>query len=131
MIIKIIREVLGRTIVLFNYLTLPTPIERTIEQQQWVDKETQKMALYQFYACPFCIKTRRAIHRLNLSISYKDAQHNIQHRETLQQQGGAIKVPCLRIESDQQTIWMYESSDIIDYLESRFAENTKTIASTS
>ncbi|MXY52559.1 MAG: glutathione S-transferase domain-containing protein, partial [Gammaproteobacteria bacterium] len=30
-------------------------------------------------------------------------------------------VPCLRIESAAGTRWMYESADIIDYLDSRLA----------
>jgi hypothetical protein len=36
-------------------------------------------------------------------------------------QGGKIKVPCLRIEENGQTTWMYESKVIIDYLDKRFA----------
>ncbi|HAI96784.1 MAG TPA: glutaredoxin, partial [Methylococcaceae bacterium] len=35
--------------------------------------------------------------------------------------GGKLKVPCLRIEEDGKVSWMYESSDIINYLEDRFA----------
>jgi glutathione S-transferase len=30
-------------------------------------------------------------------------------------------VPCLRIEENGQTTWMYESKVIIDYLDKRFA----------
>ena len=36
--------------------------------------------------------------------------------------GGKIKVPCLRIEENGESRWMYESNDIIRYLESRFAK---------
>ena len=43
-------------------------------------------------------------------------------REELLAGGGTIKVPCLRITDDAgDTSWMYESSDIIAYLQGRFA----------
>ena len=35
--------------------------------------------------------------------------------------GGKVKVPCLRIEEAGGTRWMYESNDIIAYLEQRYA----------
>ncbi|MBT7717899.1 MAG: glutathione S-transferase domain-containing protein, partial [Halieaceae bacterium] len=36
--------------------------------------------------------------------------------------GGNLKVPCLRIDQGEQDYeWMYESKDIIQYLEARFA----------
>ena len=39
--------------------------------------------------------------------------------------GGNLKVPCLRIEErDLGYRWMYESSDIVHYLESRFVANS-------
>ncbi|MFA4912707.1 MAG: glutathione S-transferase N-terminal domain-containing protein, partial [Burkholderiaceae bacterium] len=44
-----------------------------------------------------------------------------QARAELQQGGGKVKVPCLRIDEAGQTRWMYESDDIIAFLERRFA----------
>jgi hypothetical protein len=36
--------------------------------------------------------------------------------------GGRLKVPCLRVvDAAGGESWMYESKDIIDYLEGRFA----------
>ena len=36
--------------------------------------------------------------------------------------GGKIKVPCLRVNDEQgKSTWMYESSDIIEYLQTRYA----------
>ncbi|MGL4271981.1 MAG: glutathione S-transferase N-terminal domain-containing protein, partial [Pseudomonas paracarnis] len=77
--------------------------------------------LYQFHACPFCVKTRRTLYRLNVPVALKDAKNNEQDRQTLLEQGGKIKVPCLRIEENGQTTWMYDSKVIIDYLDKRFA----------
>ena len=35
--------------------------------------------------------------------------------------GGDLKVPCLRVEDGQGEVqWMYESGEIIGYLEGRF-----------
>lgn len=120
MLLKIIREGLGRVVVLVDQITRPTPMTRSPELQRDVDAAVQPMALYQYFACPFCIKTRRAIHRLNLPIALRDAQNDPEHRAALAADGGKIQVPCLRIDEPGGTRWLYESSDIIAYLEERF-----------
>jgi glutaredoxin len=120
MLLKIAREGLGRIVVFIDRITRPTPMQRSAEAQQAVDIALQDTALYQYFACPFCIKTRRAIHRLNLPIALLDAQNQPQHREALAQGGGKIQVPCLRIGADGDSRWLYESGDIIRYLEQRF-----------
>lgn len=122
MILKFIREALGRIIVFINFMTKPSKIVRSREAQEWVNKEAKNMALYQFYACPFCIRTRRTIEKLNIPIEYRDAQNNPAHRQELLKGGGDIKVPCLRIEENGRTRWMYESGDIIQYLHDRFGQ---------
>lgn len=126
MILKAVREGLGRIIIFFDWLTRPRKLKRTDEAQAQVAQAVQGVSLYQFYACPFCVKTRRAIHRLNLPIAVRDAQNDPVHREELLQGGGRIKVPCLRLDEvdsngEVTTRWMYESGDIIDYLEKKFA----------
>ena len=52
---------------------------------------------------------------------YYYAKHDGEHRQALEQQGGRIKVPCLRIEENGQSTWLYESKAIIAYLDQRFA----------
>ncbi|MCE2570515.1 glutaredoxin family protein [Motilimonas eburnea] len=123
---KLIRWLLGRIILLVNALTPPKSLQRTPERQQQVDKQTQSLALYQFEACPFCVKVRRQIKRLGLGIELRDAKNDLQHQAELQAGGGRVKVPCLRIDQrneqgEIQTIWMYESSDINAYLAKEFA----------
>ena len=122
MILKILRNSLGMLIVFLNQITLPKQLKRSAEEQQQVQQKANKLSLYQFYACPFCIKTRRAIHRLNIDIDYRDAMNNETHRQALKNGGGSIKVPCLRIDEGEKTSWMYESSDIIAYLEKEFGQ---------
>ena len=120
MIIKAIREGLGRVIVLGDYLSRPKAIERNEQEQARIDESVSHMSIYQFYACPFCIKTRRAIRKLSLPMEYRNAQAPGQFRSDLEKLGGKIKVPCLRIEEDGEDRWLYESDDIIAYLQRRF-----------
>ncbi|MDZ7804575.1 glutathione S-transferase N-terminal domain-containing protein [Thiohalophilus sp.] len=119
---KGLRALLGPFMLLGDKLTTPRSIKRSAQEQQQVDEQTRKLALYQFRTCPFCIKVRRAAKRLSLDIEKRDALGNPAHRQELLKGGGEIKVPCLRItEDDGQVRWLYESDDIIDYLQQRFA----------
>jgi len=65
-ILKITRNGLGLIIVFIDWLTRPKKIVRSASQQEAVQETMRGLSLYQFYACPFCVKTRRAIHRLNI-----------------------------------------------------------------
>ncbi|NMK48635.1 glutathione S-transferase N-terminal domain-containing protein [Achromobacter sp. Bel] len=121
MIVKALRVGLGQLIVAGDALTRPRPQKRSPQGQAAVNQEAAALALYQFHACPFCVKTRRAMHRLNVPVALHDAKRDPQAREQLLAGGGKVKVPCLRIEEAGDTRWMYESSDIIAYLEQRFA----------
>ena len=121
MLIKALRIALGQLIVFLDFITRPRPLKRTAEAQAVISQEASKLALYQFYACPFCVKTRRTLHRLNVPVSLRDAKNDSQARQELEQQGGKIKVPCLRIEENGQSTWLYESKAIIAYLDQRFA----------
>jgi len=120
--VKVIRWLLGRLVLLFDALFAPKPMVRPNEVQQGIDEQTAKLKLYQYLACPFCVKTRRAIRRLGLNIETRDALHDPTYREELITQGGKQQVPCLQITHDDGSVeWLYESSGIIDYLQSRFA----------
>jgi len=119
--IKLIRNFLGLIIVIIDFLTRGGKLKRSAEQQAKVETELAAMSLYQFYACPFCIKTRRALYKLNLPMQTRDASAGSQFRDELLSGGGAVKVPCLRIEQDGKIQWMYESSEIIGFLQQRFS----------
>jgi len=120
-LLKITRNALGYSIAALDLISRGKGQQRPAAEQADVDAQTASMALYQFTACPFCIKTRRAIHRLGLTIEKRNAMNNASARRELEQQGGKIKVPCLRItQPGKDDIWMYESGDIIAYLQQRF-----------
>lgn len=115
----IIRWILGKIILLVNFIFSPKQLKREAEQQAEIDAQTKSLQLYQYQACPFCVKVRRNMRRKSLNIEIVDAKLQ-ENKEQLQSLGGMLQVPCLRIEEDEKVTWMYESSAINDYLDSRF-----------
>jgi len=127
---RTLRLVLTPFLLLGDKLTTPKGMERDPVEQARVDAETETLALYQFSACPFCIKARRTIQRLGLNIELRNSQHAGEHRQALLEGGGKVQVPCLRIDHpDGRSEWMYESQDIVAYLQDRFGEHGVTEAS--
>ena len=123
---RTLRVILTPFLLLGDKLTKPKSMERDPAEQAQVDAETSELALYQFNACPYCVKVRRAMHRLALNIELRDAQSDRENRDELIAGGGRPQVPCLRIpHADGSVEWMYESGDIIRYLEERFGKNSR------
>ena len=117
----IIRLILGKLILLLNWVFAPKSVQRDPEQQAGIDSQTEMLTLYQYEACPFCVKVRRAMKRHGLNIEVRDVKRNDLAKQELLAGGGDLKVPCLRIgEGERGFHWMYESRDIIGYLEGRF-----------
>jgi len=119
-----IRWALGALILFFNWVFTPKGVKRETEIQAQVDAQTTNLALYQYKACPFCVKVRRTMKRNTLNIETRDAKRSDIARDELIEGGGKLKVPCLRIEEKGKVSWMYDSSDIINYLEDRFGVET-------
>ncbi len=118
----VIRWILGTLILTLNWLFTPRGVKRSADAQIAMDEQTAKLALYHYRACPFCVKVRRAMKRQSLNIATRDVKRSEAAKEQLLSGGGNLKVPCLRIENEQGGVeWMYESADIINYLNSRFA----------
>jgi len=121
MLLKLLRNALGLIIVFGNWLSKPKPIQRTHTDQEQAQKAVAGHSLYQLYACPFCVKTRRALHRLNVDLEIRDINKDPKNRQALETGGGRVKVPCLRVQEGDEVRWMYESDHIIQYLEQRVA----------
>jgi glutaredoxin len=118
---RALRLVLTPFLLLGDRLLRPQQIVRPPAEQQAVDARTRALALYHFPTCPFCLKTRRTLHRLALSVELRDAQHDPAHREALIAGGGKAQVPCLRIaEADGGVTWLYESDAINAWLDREF-----------
>ncbi len=119
---KTVRAVLGPVLLLKEKLTPPTGIVRSHSDQEMVNRQCQALALYQYKACPFCMKVRREMGRLSLNIQRVDAQPPGADRDALTREGGQTKVPCLKMtDAAGDSQWLYDSEKIIGYLRERFA----------
>lgn len=81
----------------------------------------QELSLYSSASCPFCVRVLRHLELLNIDLEVRST-HLPEHRQALIAGGGRATVPCLRIEEPQGSRWLYESLDIIDYLQQRFGQ---------
>jgi glutaredoxin len=118
---KTLRAVIGPFLLLGDWLTRPKGVVRSAADQQAVDARTRKLALYHCPTCPFCLKTRREMHRLSLDIELRDARNDAARRSELAAGGGKPQVPCLAItDADGGTTWLYESGAIIAWLNREF-----------
>ena len=116
----VIRWILGRIILLLNFIFSPKKLKREESAQAAIDDQTKSLQLYQYEACPFCVKVRREIRRQGLNIAIVDAKQS-ENKALLVAAVGKAQVPCLRIEEDGKVNWLLESAAICDYLQKRFA----------
>lgn len=118
MILKLIRKTLGALIIMGDQVFPAQPeSQRTEAEKRALAPELARISLYQFQGCPFCLKVRRAIKRMDLDIRLVNCESEGTDRETLVREGGELQVPCLRIDrSGEKTTWLYESDAIIEYL---------------
>jgi len=120
---KGLRVVLGPVMLLKERVSKPKGMVRDPSVQSVVNLQCKNLALYQFQTCPFCIKVRQEMRRLSLPIEHRDAQHDTAHRTALLHGGGAVKVPCLKInDGSGKSQWLYDSTAIIAYLQARFGK---------
>ena len=115
---KFVRWLLGRLILAVDFLTRPKPINRDQKEQDVIDALTANMTLYQFNACPFCVKIRRQFRKYALNIELRDAENNVAYKNELISEGGKHKVPCLRIENEAKNVtWLHDSKEISSFLQ--------------
>ncbi|PZA00948.1 glutaredoxin [Gammaproteobacteria bacterium 2W06] len=82
------------------------------------------LALYEHELCGFCQSVRRSTSDLGVDFESRNILREPGRRQELIEGGGKGMVPCLRIEyPDGRVEWMYESSDIVDYLKRLDAED--------
>lgn len=118
---RTLRLVLTPVMLISEKLTTPKAIPRSPEEQAILDQASKTLALYQFRACPFCIRVRKEMARLGLAVEIRDAQHDSEQRAFLEANGGRVKVPCLLIQHDEhRQEWLYESDAIRTWLVKRF-----------
>ena len=97
-----------------------TNVNANVSTNETSQKET--LALYYFPGCPFCTMVTSVIQRLGVDIELRNINQVAEYREELLNARGRGTVPVLKIISaynEQQ--WMPESSDIVNYLQQKFA----------
>lgn len=87
-----------------------------------VSSQTTSFSLYHFRSCPFCAYTRSAINHIDIEVEERDIARSPAYRAELIKGGGRAQVPCLRIESNEEVRWLYESQDIVRYLQRQAAK---------
>jgi glutaredoxin len=114
-----LRWFIGSIILFLDRVFAPTPVQRSAEAQGKIEEALRFMEIYQFEACPFCVKVRRFLKAEGISLPLRDAKVE-PYRSELIKGGGMYQVPCLKIQrSDGSVEWMYESDDIIAFLRNR------------
>ncbi len=77
-------------------------------------------ATYELYimpSCPYCHKVLRYMQQHDIELPLRDIKAEPEVRATLERVGSKVQVPCLFIDGNP----MYESDDIIAYLQQAFA----------
>jgi len=75
---------------------------------------SKPLELYDFEACPYCRRVREVLTELDLDYLARPVAHGSPRRDELALLGGKVQAPFLR---DPNTdVALYESADIIDYL---------------
>lgn len=80
----------------------------------------EKLELYMTYSCPFSLKVINFIKKNNLKdkVEFKEIDMEKKNKETLEQVGGKVQIPCLFIDGKP----LYESDDIISYLQENLVD---------
>lgn len=72
-----------------------------------------KLTLYYFPSCPFCVRVLHHLQNNNVDIPKKDIMSDASARAELMSIGGKTQVPCLVIDGKP----LYESVDIINWID--------------
>jgi glutathione S-transferase len=100
-------------------LTRPTRGNRVRDECQDRDQPDKLPELYNFEGSPFCRKVREVLCELNLDFYVHNVGKRSPKRGALKNRGGRIQVPFFV--DPNKTTQLYESDDIITYLEQQYA----------
>lgn len=115
-------------------MTREPKMKNTSSNRQTNNSSSVKASLYHYQACPFCALTRKAIKHLEKEtkkavVEQRDIVKQPKFRKELIQGGGKPQVPCLKIEDSSGAVqWLYESREIIKYLQLNYSKLDTKIA---
>lgn len=89
-------------------------------EQAEVERRAQQLTLYHRPTCPYCMRVFIALARLDVPVERRNIASDPDARSELVNGGGHEQVPCLCIDESPESRWLYESADIIAYLEEQF-----------
>ncbi len=75
-------------------------------------------SLYYYDSCPFCVRVVRSLQGVQVDVELRNIMSDSNHRNALQKATGRTTVPCLRIDKGSKSQWMFESMDIMRFLQS-------------
>jgi len=96
-----------------------SPVVTTLRRPQ----PKQLLELYDFENCPYCRKVREVLCELDLDYVEHPVPQGSPRRERLRKLGGKVQVPFL-VDPNTHT-QLYESDDIIDYLNERYGKGQR------
>ncbi len=76
--------------------------------------------LFKYDSCPFCHRVLRFLESSQIEMETRDTLKDPKAYQELVLGGGRPTVPCLRIDRENEVVWLYESSDIVKYLEKNY-----------
>jgi len=83
---------------------------------------SESYELFQQTTCPFCGMVSRFLDAKGIDVPRRDTMRDPDANAELVAGGGRPTVPCLKITSENGDVrWMYESMDIMRYLDEKFA----------
>lgn len=77
--------------------------------------DTSGLELYYMPTCPYCKKVLRFMDAHDIRMPLHDIMSDAHDHDYLAEHGGKVQVPCLFIDGEA----LYESDDIIEYLQDR------------
>ena len=83
--------------------------------------ENESYQLFKTDICGFCARVQEFMRLRSVNIELRDILKDELARQELLEGGGKAVVPCLRIKNGESVVWLYESMDIIRYLDERFS----------
>ncbi|MCY0963732.1 glutaredoxin family protein [Parathalassolituus penaei] len=117
---KITRQLQGFALHIADRLIPVKPVVRPIQELNTLERESRRMHLYLATNCPSSISIKRHCKRLGLRVVEKDVRRVDAFLNELVHGGGAPRVPCLRVDGDKTSDWLYSPEAILEYLERRF-----------
>ena len=102
---------------MFNFIKKLKNSPQT-EQDSIPPEKIAGLSLYYFPSCPYCRIVLKQLKSMSLDINLFNIHEQNSFKKELIAGGGKKTVPCLRIENQQKPpTWMYESMDIVAYLQ--------------